>query len=86
MKGVSGAWSNQGFGHPSLGSFRPILQRVGSSMLCTVFREEISDMFAIGDLERSPPTIILVPALFKYKSGDKGLCQFRMPGSLNFIE
>ena len=70
------AWSNQGFGHPSLGSFRPVLQRVGSSMLCTVFRGEISDMFAIGDLERSPPHLFLYLTLFKYKSGDKGLYRF----------
>ena len=49
------AWSNQGFGHSSLDSFRPVLQRVGSSMLCTIIGGEISNMFAIGDLGRFPP-------------------------------
>ena len=53
------AWLNQGFGHPSLDSFRPVLQRVGSSMLCTIFGGEISNRFAIGDLERSPPHLFL---------------------------
>ena len=53
------AWSNQGFGHSSLDSFRPVLQRVGSSMLCTIFAGEISNRFAIGDLERSPPHLFL---------------------------
>ena len=62
------AWSNQGFGHSSLDSFRPILQRVGSSMLCTIFGEEISNRFAIGDLERSPPHLFLYLALFKRKT------------------
>ena len=50
------AWSNQGFGHSSLDFFRPVLQRVGSLMLCTVIGGEISNRFAIGDLERSPHT------------------------------
>ena len=52
-------WSNQGFGHHSLDSFRPVLQRVGPSMLCIVFGGEISNRFAIGDLERSPPHLFL---------------------------
>ena len=58
-------WSNQGFGHHSLDSFYPVLQRVGPSMLCIVFGGEISNMFAIGDLERSPPHLFLYLALFK---------------------
>ena len=72
------AWSNQGFGHSSLDFFRPVLQRVISSMLCTVIGGEISNRFVIGDLGRSPPTLILVPGFIqkKNKSGDKGLCQF----------
>ena len=56
MKGVSGAWSNQGFGYPSLDSFHPVLQRVGSSMLCTIFGGEISNKFAIGDFRDLPHT------------------------------
>ena len=72
------AWSNQGFGHSSLDSFRPALQRVGSSMLCIVIGGEISNRFVIGDLGRSPPHLFLYLALFKRKnrSGDKGLCRF----------
>ena len=62
------AWSNQGFGHSSLDSFRPALQRVGSSMLCTVFGGEISDRFAIGGFERSPPHLFLYLALFKRRT------------------
>ena len=62
------AWSNQGFGHPSLGSFRPVLQCVGSSMLCTVIGGEMSDRFAIGGFKRSPPHLFLYLALFERKT------------------
>ena len=60
-------WSNQGFGHHSLDSFCPVLQRVGSSMLCTMFGGEISNRFVIGDLERSPPHLFLYMLYSKEK-------------------
>ena len=49
---------------------------------------EISNGLVTGDLERSPPTLILVPSFIQKenKSGDKGLCRFRTPMSLNFTE
>ena len=88
MKGVSGASSNQGFGYPSLDSFRLVLQRVGSSMLCTIFGGEISNRFAIGDLERSPPYLFLYLLYSKEKQEWKqeGTLPGLNTGESNFIE
>ena len=88
MKGVSGAWSNQGFGYPSLDSFHPVLQCVGSSMLCTIFGGEISNRFAIGDLERSPPYLFLYLLYSKEKQEWKqeGTLPGLNTGESNFIE
>ena len=55
MKGVSGGLVEPRVRPSLMDSFRPVLQRVGLSMLCTIFGGEISNRFAIGDLERSPP-------------------------------
>ena len=71
-----GAWSNQRFGYPSLYSFRPVLQRVGPSMLCIVFGGEILNRFAIGDLERSPPH------LFSYLLYSKEKQEWKQEGTL----
>ena len=74
---------------PSLpNSFCPVLLSVGPSMSCNMFGGEISNEFAIGDFERSPPHLFLYLSLFKEnKSGNKkGLYRFRTPGSLNLIE
>ena len=82
------AWSNQGFGHPSLVSFHPVLQRVGPSMLCIVFGGEISNRFAIGDLERSPPHLFLYLLYSKEKQEWKqeGTLPGLNTGESNFIE
>ena len=70
------AWLNQGFGHPSLDSFHPVLQCVGLSMLCIVFGGETSNRFAIGDLERSPPH------LFSYLLYSKEKQEWKQEGTL----
>ena len=82
------AWSNQGFGHSSLDSFRPVLQRVGSSMLCSIFGGEISNKFAIGDLDRFPPHLFLYLRCSKEKQEWKqeGTLPGLNTGESNFIK
>ena len=46
---------------------------------------EISNEFAIGVFERSPPTLILVPAFIpKEDNTNKDSTGFELPGSQNF--
>jgi len=57
-------------------------------MLCTIFGGEISNRFAIGDLERSPPYLFLYLLYSKEKQEWKqeGTLLGLNTGESNFIE
>jgi len=60
--------SNQRFGHPSLVPISPVLQLVGSSMLCNMLGDRSSSELAVGAFGRSPPHLFLYLLLFKIKA------------------
>ena len=61
-------WSNQRFGHPSLVPISPVLQLVGSSMLCNMLGERSSSEFAVDAFGRSPLHLFFYLILFKRKT------------------
>ena len=81
-------WSNQWFGHHSLDSICPDLQRVGPSMMCNMLGERSWKSCNWWFWEISPHTYSCICFYSKGKQRWKqqGLYRFWTPASLNFIQ
>ena len=77
-------WSNQRFGHPSLDPISPVLQLVGSSMLCNMLGERSWMSLQMVSLKDLPLTYSCTFFYSKGRQYKQGVYRFWITGESNF--